>query len=101
MLAVVSCNDSGKPDQLLDHEQMVAYLIELHLAEAAITNIRVNPDSSKYLFRIFEEDLQKKHNITDSVFVTSYNYYLQHPDELQIIYTAVVDSLSLKQTLDR
>ena len=101
MLAVVSCGGSEKPEQLLDREQMVAYLIDLHLTEAAITNIREKPDSAKYLFRIFEEDLQKQHNITDTAFVASYNYYLQNPDELQIIYTAVVDSLSLRQSLDR
>ena len=99
MLAVVSCTGDGKPEDLLDHESMVSYLIDLHLAEAEITNLRVDLDSASFLFSILEEDLLVKHEITETGFIDSYNYYLQHPDELQIIYATVVDSLSLKQSL--
>ena len=99
MLAVASCSGDGKPDDLLDHESMVSYLIDLHVAEAEITNLRVELDSASYLFSILEEDLLVKHEITEAGFIDSYNYYLQHPDELQLIYTTVVDSLSLRQSL--
>lgn len=101
MLAVIGCGDRDKPELLLDHPTMVSYLIDLHLAEAKITNIRVEQDSSIFLFSILEEDLQRKHDITPSEFIDSYNYYLQHPEEFQLIYTAVVDSLSLRQSLGK
>ena len=85
----------------MNKEAMVSYLVDLHLAEAGVSNLRLPPDTSEYIFKAFEVELLEKHNISDSTFLLSYNYYLEHPDELQEIYTAVVDSISLKQSLER
>ena len=101
LLAVSACSSDTNSGEILDQQEMVSYLVELHLTEAAVTNLRESPDSSRFIFKIYEQEILSQHDVTDSVFVNSYNYYLRHPDQLQEIYTAVVDSLSLKQSLER
>ena len=101
LLAVSACGSDKNSEEILDQQAMVSYLVDLHLTEAAITNLRLSPDSSKYIFAVYEQEILDRHNTTDSIFVRSYNYYLGRPEELQEIYTAVVDSLSLKQSLER
>ena len=80
---------------------MVRYLVDLHMAEANVSNLRLPPDTSTYIFEAFELDILEKHGISDTTFMRSYNYYLQNPGQLEEIYSAVVDSISLKQSLER
>ena len=83
---------------MTEHD-MINYLIDLHIAEAAVQNLRLKVDSAKVVFAAKEKLLLKHHHITDSVFINSYNYYLQNPVKLEEIYGAVVDSISLRQSL--
>ena len=99
ILVAVGCLSDRPPKSLMNEGEMVNYLIDLHMAEAGIQNLRLSADSSKIVFAIKEKQLLKKHHITDSVFVNSYNYYLERPVKLEEIYSAVVDSISLKQSL--
>lgn len=99
ILVAVSCLSEGPPKSLMDDEEMINYLIDLHIAESGVQNLRLSADSSKIVFAAKEKLLLKEHHITDSVFIDSYNYYLEHPLELEKIYSAVVDSISLRQSL--
>lgn len=91
-----------KPANLLSKDKMVSFLIELHLAEAKISYAKVkNPDSTEILFRNYEQYLFEKHHIDDSVYYRSYEYYLAHMDQLEDIYTAVVDSLSVLNSTEK
>ena len=78
---------------------MTNYLIDLHIAEAAVQNLRLKGDTSMVVFAVKEKQLLLEHNITDSIFINSYNYYLANPIILEEIYSAVVDSISLRQSL--
>lgn len=95
----VSCSLDGPPKSLMNEGEMINYLIDLHIAEAGIQNLRVKADSSKIVFAIKERQLLREHHITDSIFIKSYNYYLANPVMLEKIYSAVVDSISLRQSL--
>jgi len=95
----ISCSSEKPPEMVMGEEEMINYLIDLHLAEASIQNIRLQSDSAKIVFAAKEKFLFKTHNITDSIFVLSYNYYLQRPIKLEEIYGAVIDSISLRQSL--
>jgi len=99
ILVAVSCSSERPPDDVMDEGAMTNYLIDLHIAEAAVQNLRLKGDSAKTVFEIKEKQLLKKHHVTDSVFINSYNYYLDHPIMLEEIYSAVVDSISLRQSL--
>ena len=102
ILAVVSCKKEEKlPEGYMDQSQMVAFLIDLHTAQGAVQNLKLKPDSSAFLFNAFEKKLLNDHNVADSIFYLSYSWYLNHPTEMHDIYTAVVDTLSLRESLAR
>ena len=99
ILVAISCSSERPPNSILDQHEMINYLIDLHLAEAAVQNLRLKGDTAKIVFAVKEKHLLKEHNITDTIFINSYNYYLEHPVKLEEIYSAVVDSISLRQSL--
>ena len=100
MLTAISCQNSGNEYKVMSKEAMVSYLIDLHIAEAQVQNLRLKKDSSEYIFEVYEKYLLDQNNITDTIFTISYNYYLQHPIELEEIYEVVVDSISVRQSID-
>ena len=91
-----------KPEDLIPPEQMVPFLVELHLAEAKMSygNIR-DADSLEIVFRNYEQHLFNKYEIKDSVYYRSYEYYLSNMDQLHEIYGAVVDSLSVLNSIEK
>ena len=99
ILVAISCSSDRPPKHIMNEQDMINYLIDLHIAEAAVQNLRLKVDSAGIVFAAKEKHLLKEHNVTDSIFINSYNYYLDHPLKLEDIYAAVVDSISLKQSL--
>lgn len=85
------------PEGIMSKEAMVSFLIDLHIMEAKITTAHFPNDSVKLFFPEIEKELFKKHNITDSIYFLSYQYYLENMYDMEEIYTAVVDSLSLTE----
>lgn len=91
-----------KPANLLSKEKMISFLIDLHLAEAKMSYIGVkSADSTEMLFRNYEKYLLEKHHIDDSTYYQSYQYYLAHMDQLDEIYSAVVDSLNVMNSMEK
>ncbi len=82
----------------MNEPEMVSYLIELHIAEAQVQNLRLKKDSSEAVFKIYEKYLLAKNGLSDSLFISSYNYYLQEPEILERIYETVVDSISVRKS---
>ena len=78
---------------------MVAYLIDSHLIEGELQNIKIDQDSLKLIFYDLEKELYLKHEIDSEQFMRSYHYYLHEVDQLSEIYDAVIDSLSLKEKM--
>ncbi len=100
MLTAIACKDSTEQGEIMPTNAMVAYLIELHIAEAKVQNLRLKKDSSEYIFKVYEKHLLEKNGLSDSLFIRSYNYYLENPTELELIYEAVVDSISVRKSKD-
>jgi hypothetical protein len=101
-LAVYSCKKEEKlPEGIMNEEQMVSMLIDIHIAQAAIQDLHVDKDSGAFLFKVFERESLLKNNAIDSAFYKSYSWYLDHPQQMYEIYTAVVDTLTLRESLLR
>jgi hypothetical protein len=94
----ISCREGQKSDKsILSRPQMVDALTEIYLAEAKVNQRGLARDSSEREFEIFKETVFEKMNVSDSIFKRSFNYYMDHPKEMEMIYTALVDSLSLME----
>ncbi|MDN3203158.1 DUF4296 domain-containing protein [Algoriphagus sediminis] len=98
-ILLTGCSDQEKPEFILNEDEMVNVLIDIHIAEGISSSLPVSYDSSGVMYTLLEKDVFTKHEITDSVFTQSMLYYLQYPAEIDEIYGRVVDSLSKKQAL--
>ena len=72
---------------------MVSILVEIQLSEGKVSSLPVSYDSSQVLYSLMEKDIFLKHGVTDSVFTTSMEYYLEDAEKMDRIYARVIDSL--------
>jgi Domain of unknown function (DUF4296) len=93
----VSCRTEKPPKDILASEQLTQIMIEFYLAEAKLGNYSLAQDSARKLFMPFEEATLKKYGVADSTLKKTYQYYFDHPTELEKIYEIVIDSLSLRE----
>ncbi len=100
-LLAASCAKKAQsiPENLMSKEQMVAFLIDSHMAEGQLQAARVAKDSMEHVFSEIEYKLYQQHGIDSNQFIISYHYYLDHVEELADIYDAVIDSLSLREKM--
>ncbi len=94
---VVSCKKEKQPQGILSRPEMVDWMIDIYLAEARLQLMSLGHDSAYKLFVPFQDSLLRKKSLQDSVLKKSYQYYLDHPSELEVVYDAVIDSLSLRE----
>lgn len=87
-----------KPADLLPESKMVSILIDVHIAESALSIKNFNRDSSLTLFSYYKEDIFKKHQVTELQFKNSYEYYCTHSKQFDHIYEVVIDSLAVKES---
>ncbi len=90
-----------KPSWVLEKDQMIAYLIDLHIVESKLIKLGITRDSTSKIFEHYEEALFKEHEITDTIYRNSFNYYLEDVNEMTAIYVAVVDSLMVREQLEK
>ncbi len=73
-------------------------MMEVHLLEAKINNVPVDPfDSAQAVYEHYERMLFEDLGITTDQYERSFNYYVDHPNEFEKIYAAVVDSLMARE----
>lgn len=93
----------GKNDEhtagsgVLSKDQMVHVLIDLYVTEQKIELIKLKGDSGRKIFERLDSGIFVKAGFTSEQFQESYNYYVDRPKEFELLYTALVDSLSLRE----
>jgi hypothetical protein len=96
----LGCTTEKKPpENIMSKREMIDFLIDLHIIEAKISMSRIPYDSIKLFFPKVEDSLYRKHQISDSLYKKSYQYYLENITQMEEIYAAVVDSLSLRERI--
>lgn len=97
-LVSFGCADNDQPPKdILTQDQLTGIMIEFYLGEAKLSNYGLPYDSASKLFIPFEESVLKKYGVSDSTLYKTYQYYFDHPTELEKIYEVVIDSLSLRE----
>ncbi|MFN3803052.1 DUF4296 domain-containing protein [Belliella pelovolcani] len=95
ILILHSCRNETKPEYVLNEDQMVGMLIDIHIAEGYVSTLPINYDSSRNLYPMFEKEVFRKHQVSDSVFHRSLEYYLARPRIIDRVYARVIDSLNV------
>ncbi len=102
MFSFIACDRKEvTPVGVLPKEKMVSIFIDMHIAESQISSLNLKRDSSKILFANYEQKVLEKHNVTDSLYKESYTYYLYNVNDMEKIYDAVIDSLSLRERITK
>jgi len=98
---MVLCFSCGKgehvPEGILTKDQMVRVLSELYITEQKISTLGVKRDSLHQIFDAMKDKVFERTGVTDSVFRQSLNYYMDRPQTFEVIYTALIDSLNLRE----
>lgn len=96
-MGLTSCHKEDKKAGILSHNEMVKVMTAVYVAEHKVTRLALKPDSSKIVFNKMKDRVFNQVGVPDSVFRKSFDYYVDRPLELEEIYTALVDSLNLKE----
>src|SRR5687768_5161554 len=89
-LVFFSCTQEvRKPAGILSKDEMVSVLMELYIAEEKMDKLNFPIDTSKVIFQVMEAKVYEKTGVPDSVFKSSFDYYLDYPKEMELIYTAL------------
>lgn len=83
-----------KPSWLIEENKMVDILVDLRIADAATYSVQNQPPRNKTKDWYF---IMKKHNVEDSIFRKSHEYYAGYPEAAEVIYEKVIDKLSEMQ----
>ena len=100
VVVVIACNH--KPaEQLSDKDviakdEMIQLLADMHLADAAVQDLKINQDSSKVLYQKYYAQIFEKHKTNTKQFKKSLQYYTQHPEVMDQMYMKVIENLSIK-----
>ena len=76
---------------------MVDIMEDLYIAEEKVNYLALSRDSAMEVATLMEKKVFEKAAIKDSLFLKSFDYYMEHPREMELIYTALVDSLQLRE----
>lgn len=96
LLVVQSCAPD-RPPGVLSEQEMVNVLMEIYQSEEKISLANIPYDSITKISPVIRQRILKRVNITDSVFSISMDYYMKHPNDLDRIYGALIDSLSFRE----
>ena len=93
-----ACSDSlvsnNKPKNLIPRDSMVMVLKEMTLLEAYIQTRYMHVSRFKETMLLSGKKLLKKHRITSQRYEESMAYYGSRQDEMQSIYSEILDSLN-------
>jgi len=94
-----SCNNQNKkPDMLIQQTEMSLILTDLTLLEATYNTrlIRIADKTERMLK--YSEEILDRHNVSKENFDISYEYYMDHPEEFEVIMELVFEELNKLET---
>ncbi|MDQ2657601.1 MAG: DUF4296 domain-containing protein [Bacteroidota bacterium] len=95
-VSLLSCGKKVPPG-ILSKQEMVQIMEELYISEEKVNQLALPRDSAKNVFGVISGKLFEDAAVTDSIFRKSFDYYMERPREMELIYTALVDTLQLRE----
>lgn len=95
LVLLMACGkETSIPSEIIQPDKMVNILIDVHQADAKVSNLRILEDSAYVLMRHYDLAIYREHGVSEDDYRTSYQWYLQHPEVYKDLYVVVVDSLA-------
>jgi len=100
LLLACTTPKTERPTGILSETDFVNILKEVHLAESAFElNKSKGIENAKNSLATSYQSIYKKHDIADTTFNKSLDYYAKNPGKLEKIYTDVLEQLIEGQTI--
>ena len=96
---ITSCENQNDI-KVIDKDKMVKILIEMHLTEESVLELKLPKDTLDIIFTEKEKKIFRKYMVEEEYYRKSYSYYFFKPVELESIYERVIDSLSFYQQIN-
>jgi len=97
LMYLASCTSKPSPDsasaELIPRDSFVVILTEVRLLEGAYSVNYERVDSSDFAIASYYQRLFQEHHITREQYLSSYDYYSRHLDDLLAIETEVATRL--------
>ncbi|MEX0883371.1 MAG: DUF4296 domain-containing protein, partial [Cyclobacteriaceae bacterium] len=77
LFLIVSCGGPEENSTVLSEDKMVSILVDIHLTEGFVQSLSIPYDSSRKLYPVLEKEIFEKHEVADSVYLRSLQYYLR------------------------
>ena len=90
----IGCGKGGSSHAVIPETAFADLMVDVHLAEASVFNLRANTDTSRQTLALQYGRVLASHNTTWQEFDTSFEYYLNHPEALFRIYEKVLEELT-------
>ncbi|HNP19917.1 MAG TPA: DUF4296 domain-containing protein [Fulvivirga sp.] len=98
-LMIVGCTRTKEiPNDIMKPNEMVPVLLDIYLAESQITELRLNRDTTASIFQTYEGLIYDSLNVDREKYKKSLTYYYDHTDQLEIIYEAILDTLTKRDS---
>lgn len=93
------CNrkDHNLQDYILDKEQMISLITDIHLAESALAHKQSQGVVVSDMALVYYDSLLVKHSVTKTQIDSSLLYYSRRPKVFEDIYSQVITQLSKKE----
>lgn len=94
---MAACEAKSTPSDILTRQEMVKLMEELYVAEEKVNFLALSRDSSMKVFSVMQSKVFQNAAKSDTIFKKSLDYYMERPKDLELIYTALVDTLQLRE----
>jgi hypothetical protein len=84
------------PAGVLTEKEMIPLLVDIHIAQAAVSVENVN-DSLKYTMDEMLPYILSIHHVERAAYDSSIGYYTRHPELMQQMYEEVINELSKEE----
>lgn len=96
MLIIFSCSQDSTPDNVIPKDKMIGILLDIHIAEAKVNELRMPLDSALSYYLFLQNKTFEKHDTDSATYHYSMDYYSKNISKLDKIYEVVLDSLNLR-----
>ncbi|MFM2225484.1 MAG: hypothetical protein RJA07_1686 [Bacteroidota bacterium] len=97
---VISCHHQSPKliadDGIIQKDTMIKLLADMHLADAAVQDLKLNTDSSKQIYKMYYQQIFNRYKTNTKQFKISLQFYTQHPDEMDMMYEKVIEEIGAK-----
>ena len=99
-LLACSSPKEGIPEEILSEKELLAILKEVHLAEANFELLKTNSKelAQNTLLNNYHK-IYSKYNIDKNKFQETLEYYANHPDKLEAIYSKVLEDIKKERSM--